>query len=313
MPTILPQVQTPALATSMMATLYGAVHTWDDTITLTDLFGYSGHAFILNVERTLCPSGPTAWDWGAILFPLRQMFSLRRVCASCDMRGADEARELIWQRTVESIDDGRPAILWDAVYPEFYLAVGYDADRLEYIVQGPGAELTDGRVPYIRLGMNTCQVWALYPAPKTKVDRAAARELALRGAVTWQRWPNPSDAQWTFGGEAWAVWMAAFQEDELAHASDQLSFTHHVFAECRRYAAAFLAELGPDYAEAAAAYRRVAAALDAVCAAWPYPGPAPAVAERRRLASLLAQARDAEADGVLALDAELSHARALSA
>ena len=67
----LPQVQTPTIATSMMAAMYGAVRTWDDSVTLTDLFGYSGHAFILNIERTLCPSGPTAWDWGAILFPLR--------------------------------------------------------------------------------------------------------------------------------------------------------------------------------------------------------------------------------------------------
>jgi len=311
MATILPQVQAPALATSMMAALYGAVRTWDDTITLTDLFGYSGHAFILNIERTLCPSGPTAWD--AILFPLRQMFSLRRVCASCDMRGADEARELIWQRTMESINDGRPAILWDAVYPEFYLAVGYDADRLEYIVQGPGAAHTQGRVPYVRLGMHTCQVWALFPAPKSKADRASARELALRGAVTWQRWPNPPDAQWTFGGEAWAVWIAALTEEEVAHASDHLSYTHHVFAECRRHAAAFLAGLGPAYADAAEAYRRVADALDAVCAAWPYPGPAPALTERRRLATLLAQARDAEAAGIQALEAALGGARAVRA
>ena len=95
-------------------------------LTLTDLFGYSGHAFILNIERTLCPSGPTAWDWGAILFPLRQLFSLRRLCATCDMRSVEEARELIWQRTVASIDAGRPAVLWDALYPEFYLAHGYD-------------------------------------------------------------------------------------------------------------------------------------------------------------------------------------------
>ena len=137
MPTILSQVQTPTLATSMMASLYGAVHTWDD-VTLTELFGYSGHAFILNIERTLCPSGPTAWDWGAILFPLRQMYTLRRLCASCDMRSSDEARELIWQRTVESIDEGRPVILWDALLPEFYLANGYDTERGEYLVQEIG-------------------------------------------------------------------------------------------------------------------------------------------------------------------------------
>jgi hypothetical protein len=313
MPTVLSQVQMPATATSMVASLYGAVRTWDDTVTLTDLFGYSGHAFILNIERTLCPSGPTAWDWGAILFPLRQMITLRRVCATCDMRGPDEARELIWQRTVESIDDGRPAILWDAVYPEFYLAVGYDADRTEYIVQGPGAERISGRLPYARLGLNTCQVWALFPAPRPIVDRDSARDLALRGAITWHRWANTPSSQWTFGAEAWDVWIAALREEEMAHDSSHLSYNHYVYAECRRHAAAFLRGLGPEFAEAAGAYGRVAAALEALCAAWPFPGPIPALAERRALADCLAEARDAEAEGILALDGLLNQARALSA
>ena len=93
-------VNPPAAATSMMGSLHGAVSSWDSSYSLSDLFGYSGHAFILNIERTLCPSGPTAWDWGAILFPLRQIITLKRICATCDMRDADEARELIWLRTV---------------------------------------------------------------------------------------------------------------------------------------------------------------------------------------------------------------------
>ncbi len=313
MPTVLSQVQMPAAATSMMASLYGAVRTWDDSVTLTDLFGFSGHAFILNIERTLCPSGPTAWDWGAILFPLRQMYALRRVCASCDMRGPEEARELIWQRTVESIDGGHPAILWDAVYPEFYLAVGYDAERTEYILQGPGAERLGGRVPYARLGVNTGQVWALYPGPRPAPDRAAARDLALRGAVTWHRWVNDSTSLWTFGGDAWDVWIAAISEEEMAHDSRHLSSNHYVYAECRRHAAAFLQAQGPDFADAAAAYGRVAAALEALCAAWPWPGPVPALAERRVLTDYLAAARDAEAEAVQALESVMTVAKALSA
>lgn len=313
MPTVLSQVQMPALATSMMAAMHGAVRAWDESVTLTDLFGYSGHAFILNIERTLCPSGPTAWDWGAILFPLRQMYALRRVCATCDMRGAEEARELIWQRTVESIDAGHPAILWDAVYPEFYLAIGYDADRTEYIVQGPGAERLGGSVPYAGLGVNTGQVWALYPGPRPAPDRAAARELALRGAVTWHRWVNDPSSQWTFGGDAWQVWIDAMREEEMAHDSRHLSFNHQVYAECRRHAAAFLQAQGLDYAGAAAAYGRVAAELDALCAAWPCPGPVPSLTERRAMADHLAAARDAETDAVAALETVMTAVKALSA
>ncbi len=305
MPTILSQVQTPTLATSMMASLYGAVHTWDD-VTLTELFGYSGHAFILNIERTLCPSGPTAWDWGAILFPLRQMYTLRRLCASCDMRSSDEARELIWQRTVESIDEGRPVILWDALLPEFYLANGYDTERGEYLVQGPGAARTAGRVPSSHLGLHTGQVWALFPGPHDGANRTAARDLALRGAVAWHRWPTDPSSQWTFGGEAWQVWIAALTDEEPAHDAGAIALNHTIYAECRRHAADFLAAQGPAYAPAAAAYARVAEALEAICTAWPLSAPLPELETRRALAGHLETARDAEEAGVAALNTALA-------
>jgi hypothetical protein len=313
MPTILSQVQVPAIATSMMASLYGAARTWDDQLTLTDLFGYSGHAFILNIERTLCPSGPTAWDWGAILFPLRQMLALRRICATCDMRDADEARELIWQRTVEAIDDGRPAILWDAIYPEFYLVHGYDTERGDYLVHGPGADRVKGRVPMMRPGSHTGRVWALFPGPHELPNTAAARDLALRGAVAWHRWPNDPTSQWTFGGDAWNVWIAAMSEEEVVHDARALSYSHFVFAECRRHAAAFLAAQGPEFAAAADAYARVADALEAVCAAWPLSSPIPALEVRRTLAGRLADARDAEAAGIEALAATLEQEKIVHA
>ena len=306
MATVLSQVQGPAIATSMIGSLYGAIRAWDDSITLTDLFGYSGHAFILNIERTLCPSGPTAWDWGAILFPLRQMYTLRRLCATCDMRSAEEARELIWQRTVEGIEAGHPAVLWDIIYPEFYLAYGYDLERGEYLVQGPAAERVSGRVSWERLGLHTGKVWALFPGPHEKSNREAARDLALRGAIAWHRWPNELTSEWTFGGDAWNIWIAAMNEEELAHDTDALSYNHFVYAECRRHAADFLAAQGSEFAEAAEAYRRVADALASLCAAWPFPSPVPAVALRRELAQQLALARDAENDGVRALQAVMS-------
>lgn len=311
METILSPVRMPAVATSMMGSLYAATRTWDDTITLTDLFGNSGHAFILNIERTLCPSGPTAWDWGAILFPLRQMYSLKRLCASCDMRSVDEARELIWQRTMDSISEGRPALLWDLWYPEFYVAYGFDTATGEFLVDGPGAELHGNRASWSTLGIHSGSVWALFPAPHEHPNPAAARALALRGAVSWHTWPNERDSQWVFGGDAWNVWIAAMREDELAHASEELSYSHYVYAECRRHAADFLASLGAEYADAASAYAEVADVLQTVCDRWPYPAPAPTHAVRGELASLLERARDAENSGIEAIAVALAKAKAL--
>ena len=299
----LAQVHVPPIATSMMGCFFGAVRTWDDSITLTDLFGYSGHAFILNIEHTLCPSGPTAWDWGAIQFPLRQLFTMRRLCATCDMRSAEEMRELIWQRTTESIDAGRPAILWDLILPEFYLAYGYDAARGEYIVRGPAVEPAGGRVSWSQLGLHTGKVWALFPAPHERPNLAAARDLVLRGVVHWHRWTNERDAQWTFGGEAWDVWIDAMSDEEMAHSAKAISFNHIVYAECRRHAADFLAAQDDTFAEAAAGYREVADALQALCDAWPATAPMPSLNTRKQYIEYLVQARDAEHRAVDALEA----------
>ena len=302
---ILPQVHMPAIATSMMASIYGAVRTWDDSLTLTDLFGLSGHAFILNIERTLCPSGPTAWDWGAILFPLRQMYSMRRLCATCDMRSPEEARELIWQRSMESLDAGHPVVLWDAILPEFYLASGYDDATSEYVLQGPAADRLAGRAGADQLGLRSGQVWALFPFPAEKPDRFAARDLALRGAITWHRWANDRDGQWFFGAEAWDIWIAAMVEEEMAHDSQALSLNHFVYAECRRHAATFLAAQGAEFAPAAEAYHQVASALEVLTERWPFPAPVPDVAVRRDLANYLAKARDAENTAIAELEALL--------
>ncbi len=306
MATVIPQVQAPALASSMMSSIYGAVHTWDETITVTDLFGYSGHAFILNIERAMCASGPTGWDWGAILFPLRQLYSLKRLCANCDMRDVDEARELIWERAQVSIDTGRPVVLWDALLPEFYLAYGYDDETGTFNIQGPAAERVARQVSYMQLGQHTGQVWAIFPSPREEADRNAARDLALRGAVSWHRWENERDAQWVFGGEAWDVWIEAMREEELAVEPAAAALNHHVYAECRRHAAEFLKGQGEQFAAAAACYDTVASNLEAIVKGWPMNSPLPTHQERISYAELLMIARDAEDAGVAALDEALT-------
>jgi hypothetical protein len=50
----------------------------------------------------------------------------------------------------------------------------------------------------------------------------------------------------------------------------------------------------------------VATALEALCAAWTYPAPIPALARRRELAQYLMQARDAEIVGIAALEQALA-------
>ncbi|HEY3417451.1 MAG TPA: hypothetical protein VGM23_11260, partial [Armatimonadota bacterium] len=114
------------------------------------------------------------------------------------------------------------------------------------------------------------------------------------------------ESQWTFGGDAWNVWMAALREEELAHSSNLLALNQLVYAECRQHAAAFLREQGDEFSGAADAYGQVAEILGQVCTLWPFPQPIPPYAIRQQLATLLEGARDAEARGIAALEAVLN-------
>jgi len=294
--------ETSNLVTSMMGSIYGAVKTFDKDITIPEIFGLSGHGFILNIERELFGTGPTAWDWGAILFPLRQLYSLRRLCAHCDMRSTDEAKELIWERTIESIDKGMPVVLWDALDLEFYICYGYDTDTQKYIINGSRADKTNHQISMSDLGVRSGQVWALFPAKGTKYDKGAAMDLALKGAINWYHWENEKDAQWIFGGQAWDVWINAMKEEEMAAGSLSIATNHFTYRECRENAAEFLSGCGEKYNNASDSYRQVALTLDKVCTLWGLEDKVPSIEIRMQIADLLTLAKYAEKEAVKALE-----------
>jgi len=296
-------LETPIIMTSMMGAIYGAVKTFDKDITLPEIFGLSGHGFILNIERDLCATGPTAWDWGAILFPLRQMYNLRRLCANCDMRSIDEAKELIWERTIENIDKGYPVVLWDALNLEFYTCRGYDTDTDEYIIDGPGAKKANNVVKSADLGIRSGQVWALFPKESEHQDKENARDLALKGAINWYNWKNDKDAQWVFGGEAWDTWIEAMKAEEMPADPKAIATNHFTYHECRQNAAIFLEGCGEKYADAAIAYKQVANALDKACKLWGINDPTPSYDVRLQIVDLLMLAKFAEKEGIKALNA----------
>ena len=56
------RLKQPALNTTLMGVLEGALdyHKIETTTPMT--FGLSGHAFLINIHTELCPSGPYVWN-----------------------------------------------------------------------------------------------------------------------------------------------------------------------------------------------------------------------------------------------------------
>ncbi|MBM3316200.1 hypothetical protein FJY71_10285, partial [candidate division WOR-3 bacterium] len=57
----------PATWVSFVGAAASVLRSRGTTCDLTDVAGMSGYAFVVNVHPELCPSGPTAFDWGVLV------------------------------------------------------------------------------------------------------------------------------------------------------------------------------------------------------------------------------------------------------
>jgi hypothetical protein len=103
------------------------------------LTGATGHAFVINVHETACPSGPTAWNT-EMLFTLGKNIGYNAGGYFClkSSEGFEEFQEKCWQMAQKSIDEGTPCYGWELAIPEYYVVNGYD--KSGYFFSGPGAD-----------------------------------------------------------------------------------------------------------------------------------------------------------------------------
>ena len=91
------------------------------------LYGGTGHAFIINMAKDACPSGPTAWKT-MMLYELGENlgYVTEGVFGSKHTANLDELQEQAWEHAKKAIDHGRPCYGWELEIPEFYVIYGYD-------------------------------------------------------------------------------------------------------------------------------------------------------------------------------------------
>ena len=134
------------------------------------LFGGTGHAFVINIHESLCPSGPTNWNT-EMLFKLSRNLGIRisRVTGYKEDPDFEEKRWEAFDLVKEYIDSGLPCYSWELEIPEYYVIKGYtDA---EYIYAG----VDEGRRNWRTLGISeigvleVCGVSLGMPASDAKV------------------------------------------------------------------------------------------------------------------------------------------------
>jgi AraC-like DNA-binding protein len=111
------------LCTTLMSCMKGASDFYDLDWTVPQLFGYSSHAFLINIHAELCPSSPYAWKHDRFWLGMRNLGV--RKAETIDLRKGAAAAELAAaeKKLRDHLDAGKLAVF---DFLEHQLISGYD-------------------------------------------------------------------------------------------------------------------------------------------------------------------------------------------
>jgi len=207
------------------------------------LFGGTGHAFVINIEKVLNPSGPTAWNWEA-LHNLGPNLGYRTERVYCWKHEAGdtypEKQKEAWDFVRAAIDRGVPCYGWELQpwIPDYYVITGYDDTGYYYsgcVSGGPleWQKLGDTDVTVIQVfSVERCQ-----PATDEKVlkDMLAHVLPRVEKPDGWTMHPG-----YVSGQPAFEFWAKEVEQGQVI--KDGHSYNAWCWQECRAMAVEFLQE-----------------------------------------------------------------------
>ena len=299
-----PGLKQAPLSTTVMACIQGAATLFGHERSTAMLFGLSGHAFLVNIHPgDLCPSAPYVWKKSRF----RELLSGLGIDTVAEYQVTRDTPPPV-RRTVEDelkshLEAGHACVL---DYLEHQLISGFDDGGLTLLLPWEGHAPTE--VARVAFGTwDPClanEGWAhlTVMAPGSALALRETLRRALEHALELTRHPSAVEAEgYRVGPRAYEAWMDGVRRG--MGSSHGHWWNGMVWSECRQQAAAFFRELagqlpGPDAETARGELERLyGTAATALTAASEKELD---VAEQLRL---LAQARDAEAAAVPALEA----------
>jgi len=206
-----------------------------------DVAGVSGYAFNLGINKTLCPSGPTWFDWGMLQWGI---LTLGRTVAvyqtgECYVPQNRDDRNNAQAKTAfefakREIEEGRPCVIWGAYVPEFAVVVGIEGNS--YIVKSyrEFSKEPQPPVPYNELNAPG-GIYVLAFPDTGKYDVKLQDKFALENAV---RFFNQPSFILHYGKEGYKYWINELEAGNAG--SFGISYNTACYHEGRIFAKEFL-------------------------------------------------------------------------
>ena len=237
----------PPLNTTLMGVVKGVLDYYGIEVSSARVFGVSGHAFLINIHKVLCPSGPYCWDTTGFLRLLRNLgLEMTDLGFFAPSSSHDERAAIEW-KVRKLLDRGQPCSLLNL---ENQMIIGYDDDG--FFTTQPWAPKVD--FPPARLSFGTWEELGeefrvsfftfekLPPADfRTAILESLDYALALH--------TNPvtvSVPEYGVGPDAYANWKAAVEE----HGAGQGNWWNAtVWSECRAMASEYFTEISRTFSD----------------------------------------------------------------
>ncbi len=226
---------------SHMGCLEGCVRYLGLEISPAWLYGGTGHAFFINVDEDLCPSGPHSWPYFEVVPRLARNLGIdiqvRTASPWEEKHDFDARHEEIWHSVRDAIDAGVPCYGW---HYEFIVINGYDDDC--YLLSGPvDAPGVGARWDWRKFGASAGP--GSVEIAMVSTGEAATDDMAVKGALSFAvENARSREGRVEWGGlAAYDKWARGLESGE-AVSSDGAGYHTALWTECRAFAVEFLKE-----------------------------------------------------------------------
>ncbi|MBI5094687.1 MAG: hypothetical protein HZB26_19905 [Candidatus Hydrogenedentes bacterium] len=259
----------PGFNTTLMGVVKGVVDYFGIEASPATVFGGTGHAFLINIHKELCPSGPYCWKRAEFDRLLGNLGVQVRDLGFYSRASSAEERAKVERRLCAALDVGTPCALLNL---ENQLITGYDAEG--FFTAQPWVCVND--FPPARLSFGSWKEFgdrvhaSFFAFEKARPsDRRTIILQSLDFAIDLQK--NPSQYSmdgYGVGPDAYANWIAAAPKFGASHGN---WWNATVWSECRAMASEYFGEIQREYAgtsalaaELAEVYRDLASLLQRV-------------------------------------------------